>query len=290
MRTLRYVLCDVFTSRPLEGNQLAVFTDARGVSPDLMQRLASEMNFSETTFVLPATQGGHASVRIFTPRTELPFAGHPVLGTALVIGSVMEAREVRLELAKGIVPVSIEREGARANFGWMQQPLPERLDAESPVGLPDGQRSELLAALGVTSTRLPPQRWTNGPEHLLVPVHDRTVVADLKPDLGALARVTSACVSVFSWDDAGVKTRMFAPGAGVAEDPATGSAAGALGAFLHGEQQLPAGDTLRIEQGAEVGRPSELFVRIGVEGGHLQEVAVGGGVQVVARGEFRLSF
>src|SRR5690606_35779872 len=102
MRTLRYVLCDVFTSRPLEGNQLAVFTDARGVPDGLMQRLALEMGFSESTFVLPPSGAGHARVRIFTPRVELAFAGHPVLGTALVIGGAIEAREVRLELTESI--------------------------------------------------------------------------------------------------------------------------------------------------------------------------------------------
>jgi trans-2,3-dihydro-3-hydroxyanthranilate isomerase len=280
MRVLRYVLCDVFTSRPLEGNPLAVFTNAQGVPASLMQRLACETNLSETTFVLPAERGGHARVRIFTPRRELPFAGHPVLGTALVVGSAMESREVRLELEHDTVPVSIERDGARATFGWMKQPLPQRL--------PLGEVQAILDALRVRPSELPIELWTNGPEHLLVPVAGREAVAGVAPDLGALARLTSAGVSVFAHDAEGVKTRMFAPAAGVPEDPATGSAAGALGAYLRLHGLLADGETLRIEQGEELGRPSELFVRVTGDASALQEVSVGGGVQVVARGEFRL--
>lgn len=286
MRTLRCVLCDVFTSRPLEGNQLAVFTDARGVPDGLMQRLALEMGFSESTFVLPPSGTGHARVRIFTPRVELAFAGHPVLGTALVIGGAMEAREVRLELTESIVPVQIEREGARATFGWVQQPLPK--------ALPFDAESEALAALGVEETALPVGCFTNGPEHLLVAIDGRQRVADLQPDLSRLGRVFAGTVSVFARDSEGVKTRVFAPGAGVAEDPATGSAAGALGAYLAEHERLAFGETLRIEQGAEIGRPSELFVRVrGARSGgavELEQVEVGGGVQIVARGEFRLPF
>lgn len=282
MRTLRYVLCDVFTDRPLAGNQLAVFTDARGVPPEWMQRLASETNLSETTFVLPPERGGHARVRIFTPRREIPFAGHPVLGTALVLGGSMEAREVRLEVEAGVVPVAIEREGARAHFGWMKQPLPR------PSQL--ANTAALLEALGVEPALLPVECWNNGMDHVLVPVADRQTVARLDPDLGRLGRLTTACVSVFAHDATGVKTRMFAPGAGVSEDPATGSAAGALGAFLHARGRLAAGVTLSIEQGVEIGRPAELFVRLGQVEGRLSEVEVGGGVRIVARGEFRLSF
>jgi len=280
MRTLRYVLCDVFTSRALEGNQLAVFTDARGLSSELMQRLASEMHLSETTFVLPAEQGGHAKVRIFTPNRELPFAGHPTLGTAAVIASAIESREVRLELAIGSVPVSVEREGARVTFGWMKQPLPEPLAFEHDA--------ELLEALGVREPAFPNAHYSNGPSHHLVAVRSRAEVAALSPDFQRLARLTKHAVSVFCVAPEGVKTRVFAPAAGVLEDPATGSAAGPLGVHLVRLGKLSLGDTLRIEQGTEIGRPSELFVRIGGEGERVTSVEVGGGVQIVARGEFRL--
>jgi len=280
MRTLRYVICDVFTSRALEGNQLAVFTDARGLSTDLMQRLACEMHFSETTFVLPAEQGGHAKVRIFTPNRELPFAGHPTLGTALVIAGSIEAREVRLELGIGTVPVTVERDGVRVNFGWMKQPLPEPLAFDKDA--------ELLDALGIEQPVLANAHYSNGPGHHYVAVRSREEVAAVSPDFQRLARLTPHGVSVFCNDANGVKTRMFAPSAGVFEDAATGSAAGPLGVHLLRLGKLAYGDTLRIEQGAEIKRPSELFVRISGEGEQISAVEVGGGVQLVARGEFRL--
>ncbi|HET7543942.1 MAG TPA: PhzF family phenazine biosynthesis protein [Polyangiaceae bacterium] len=281
MKTFRYVLCDVFTSRALEGNQLAVFTDARGLSGELMQRLASELRLSETTFILPPEQGGHAKVRIFTPNRELPFAGHPTLGTALVIASSIESREVRLELGVGTVPVSVEREGARVSFGWMKQPLPEALAFEHD--------SALLEALGVRDPAVPNAHYSNGPGHHFVAVRTRAELAALAPDFQRLARLTPHLVSVFCVDPEGVKTRVFAPAAGVFEDPATGSAAGPLGVHLVQLGKLSYGETLRIEQGAELGRPSELFVRIGGEGTRVSSVEVGGGVQIVARGEFRLA-
>src|SRR3989440_12041298 len=125
MPTLRYVVADVFTDRPLTGNQLAVFTDGRDVDDDTMQALAREMNFAETVFVLPPAEGGHARLRIFTPVTELPFAGHPVLGSAFVLAAPMQLGEIRLEMQAGVIPVTLEREGARITFGRMSQPIPE---------------------------------------------------------------------------------------------------------------------------------------------------------------------
>src|SRR5215210_3985542 len=140
--TLRYLVADVFTDKPLTGNQLAVFTDAREISEEMLQPLAKEMAFSETVFVyppskqqrepsaetanllLPPEAGGHARIRIFTPATELPFAGHPVLGSAFVLGAPLQLGEIRLETGSGVVPVTLEREGARIIFGRMQQPIP----------------------------------------------------------------------------------------------------------------------------------------------------------------------
>src|SRR5437660_3864196 len=123
MASLRYVIADVFTDTPLTGNQLAVFTDGREVDDETMQKLAREMNFSETVFVLLPEEGGHARIRIFTPSNELPFAGHPVLGSAFVLGAPLQLGEIRLETGSGVVPVTLEREGGRIVFGWMQQPL-----------------------------------------------------------------------------------------------------------------------------------------------------------------------
>src|SRR6185312_3300856 len=124
MRTFRYVVADVFTDTPLAGNPLAVFTDGRGLDDEEMQRLARELNLSETVFVLSPESGGHARIRIFTPVQEIPFAGHPTLGTAFVLAAPLQLIEIRLETGSGIVPVVLEREGARIIFGWMEQPIP----------------------------------------------------------------------------------------------------------------------------------------------------------------------
>jgi trans-2,3-dihydro-3-hydroxyanthranilate isomerase len=124
VRTFRYVIADVFTDRPLTGNQLAVFTDARGLEDDEMQDLAREMKFSESVFVLPAEGDGHALMRIFTPSAEIPFAGHPTLGCAFVLAGPMQLPEIRLETKAGVVPVALEREQDRIVFGRMEQPLP----------------------------------------------------------------------------------------------------------------------------------------------------------------------
>ena len=122
--TYRYTLIDVFTEVPLAGNQLAVFTDAREIPEERLQALAREVNYSETVFVLPPTSGGHARVRIFTPAREIPFAGHPILGTALVLAAGVGLSELKLETGSGTVPVRIEREGPRPAAGWMDQPIP----------------------------------------------------------------------------------------------------------------------------------------------------------------------
>src|SRR5262249_48658865 len=140
MATFRYVIADVFTDTPLTGNQLAVFTDAREIPEDDLQRLARETNYSETTFVYPPEADGHIRMRIFTPRTEVPFAGHPTLGTAFVLAGPLQLIEIRIETKQGVVPVQLEREGPRISFGTMVQPL--------PVISPFERTDELLAALG----------------------------------------------------------------------------------------------------------------------------------------------
>jgi trans-2,3-dihydro-3-hydroxyanthranilate isomerase len=280
MQPLRYVVCDVFTDRPLTGNQLAVFTDARGVSDALMQDLAREMNFAETVFVLPAQAGGHARIRIFTPGQEVPFAGHPILGTAFVVGEATTLREVVLEAGVGPVPVRLEREGARVVFGWMTQPAPRI----TPVAA----QAELLAALGVPGSELPIECYDNGIAHLYVTLPSRQAVADVRPDFASLATLWAGGTNVIAGEGERWKTRMFAPAAAVPEDAATGSAAGPLGLHLvrHGRAAL--GQTIRIDQGAELERPSVLHARIS---GAVDRpvVEVGGSAVVVARGEFRLS-
>jgi trans-2,3-dihydro-3-hydroxyanthranilate isomerase len=279
MAAYRYVITDVFTDRPLTGNQLAVFTDARELPEELMQPLAREMNFSETVFVLPPEQGGHARIRIFTPSDELPFAGHPVLGTAFVLAGPLQLPEIRLETGSGIVPIVLEREGARITFGWMSQPVPrwERFE----------RADEVLAALDVES-ELPVDRYLLGPTHVYVALRDRDAVAALEPDFGALKSFGLIGINCFAGEGTRWKTRMFAAGAGVAEDPATGSAAGPLAIHLARHGRTAYGDELVIEQGAEIGRPSTLYARARGEGDRVDTVEVGGSAVIVARGEFSL--
>jgi trans-2,3-dihydro-3-hydroxyanthranilate isomerase len=278
--TLRYVLMDVFTDRALAGNQLAVFTDARGVDAETMQRLAFEIGFSETTFVLPAEAGGTVRVRIFTPRAELPFAGHPLLGTAWALAAPLQRAVVELETGSGVVPVTLERDESGAIvFGRMAQPVP----TVEPYQDADG----LLEALGVERSQLPVERYDNGVQHTFVALESREAVAALAPDLRALAAV-DVNVSCFAGDGTSWKLRMFAPGLGVPEDPATGSAAGPLACHLCRHGLVPWGTELEITQGVEIGRPSTLHARADGRDGVAELVEVGGCAVIVARGEFRI--
>jgi len=277
--SLRYVVADVFTDKPLTGNQLAVFTDGRDVDDETMQRLAKEMNFSETVFVLPGEQGGHVRIRIFTPVSELPFAGHPILGTAFVLGGPLQLGELRLETGAGIVPVTLEREGARIVFGWMQQPLPEFE--------PFAKAEELQDLLGVRS-QLPVEVYNLGPQHAYLELASEEEVAGLSPDFAALGRLTDVGVNCFAGSGTRWKTRMFAPVYGVAEDPATGSAAGPLAVHLARHGRIAFGDEIEISQGDEIGRPSKLYARVTGTPEQIERVEVGGSAVIVARGEFKL--
>ena len=281
MAAYRYVVTDVFTDTPLEGNQLAVFTDAREIPEERMQQLAKEMNYSESVFVLPPEQGGHARIRIFTPAAELQFAGHPTLGSAFVLAGPLQLGEIRLETGAGIVAVALERDGARIVFGRMAQPVP----TFEPV--PDGEA--VLAALRVERSALPVEIYDNGIQHMYVALGSEEDVAGVKPDFGALAGVLGGRgVSTFAGSGAKWKTRMFAPGSGVPEDPATGSAAGPLALHLARHGRIAFGDEIEISQGAEIGRPSTLFARIDGSAEQVERVEVGGSAVTVARGEFRL--
>jgi trans-2,3-dihydro-3-hydroxyanthranilate isomerase len=277
--TLRYVVADVFTDEPLTGNQLAVFTDGRGVDDETMQALAQELKFSESVFVLPASDGAHARIRIFTPTTELPFAGHPVLGSAYVLAGPLQVDEIRLETGSGVIPVTLERDGGRIVFGWMSQPIPR--------WEPFGRAAELQALLGVESS-LPVEVYDLGPTFVYVALSSEEEVAALAPDFPALGRLTEVGVSCFAGSGSRWKTRMFAPLYGVPEDPATGSAAGPLAVHLARHGRIGFGEEIEISQGVEIGRPSKLHARVSGEGDRIDKVQVGGSAVVVARGEFRL--
>jgi len=313
--TYRFVVADVFTDTPLEGNQLAVFTDARDIPEDKLQPLAREIGFSETVFVYPAgwnpatrqlsqgetasedtgdrrnqdetvfvypaEAGGHAKLRIFTPTSEIPFAGHPTLGSAFILAGPLQLEEIKLETGAGVIPVRLEREGARIIFGWMTQPIPSVAEYAAT--------DELLAALGVESSRLPIEVYDNGLQHVFVALASEEKVAALEPDMAALTRLPDVLgVNCFAGSGTRWKTRMFAPGGGVPEDPATGSAAGPLACHLVRHGLVPPGTGVAISQGAETRRPSTLFARVEGSPERIERVDVGGSAVVVARGEFKL--
>ncbi len=278
---LRYVIADVFTDTPLAGNAVAVFTDGSGVETDRMQKLARETNLSETVFVLRPESGGHARIRIFTPVQEIPFAGHPTLGTAFVLAAPLQLIEIRLETGRGIVPVALEREGARIIFGWMEQPI--------PTVEPYAGESELLEALGISGSELPVEVYDNGLQHVYVTLGSEDEVAALRPDMSRLADLPGVMgINCIAGEGARWKTRMFAPAGGVPEDPATGSAAGPLALHVARHGRIEFGQEIQISQGTEIARPSTLHARVDGSAENVERVAVGGSAVIVARGEFRL--
>jgi trans-2,3-dihydro-3-hydroxyanthranilate isomerase len=278
---LRYTVVDVFTDRPLSGNQLAVFTDAREIDATTMQALAQELKFSESTFVLPPEGEGHVRVRIFTPTGELQFAGHPILGTAWVLAAPMQLGVIALETGAGVVPVELTRDESGAIvFGRMTQPVPR----VEPVDRPE----VVLAAVGVAEARVPIDLYDNGVRHVFVVLDDVNAVRDVEPDRGALLELGEVGVSCSAGEGTRWRTRMFAPAFGVDEDPATGSAAGPLACHVARHGLVPWGEELVIEQGIEVGRPSRLVARAEGGDGRIDRVEVGGSAVVVARGEFAL--
>lgn len=292
-----YTIVDVFTDVPLEGNPVAVFDDvsqieggsetddASQIDDAVMQRVARELNLSETVFVLPpdgsGAGAGDARVRIFTPYVELPFAGHPVLGTAFVLGDRLRGESLALETGVGVVPVALRRTGSKVVYGEMEQPIP------APV--PFAEEAALLSALGVPAAELPVQAYRNGPVFVYVALPNEDAVAALAPDMAALTGLDGVSgVSCFAGSGRRWKMRMFGPGVGVPEDPATGSAAGPLAVHLARHGWTDYGAEIEIRQGAEIGRPSVLRAR--VDGGpeRLDRVVVGGSAVIVARGEYRI--
>ena len=278
MPTLRYVVVDVFTDTPLSGNQLAVFTDAREIDVTLMQALAKEIGFSETTFVLPPERGGHVRMRIFNPRSEMRFAGHPTLGTAFVLAAPLQLGAIAIETEAGIVEVALERDSSgHIAFGRMRQPVPEiRTVAET---------ESLFGVLGVTGAVLPVELYDNGATHILVALPSVADVEELAPDPAAIAQFEVTGVNCFAGSGRQWTTRMFWPDG---EDAATGSAAGPIACHLGRHGVVPWNTEIEIAQGAAIGRPSMLFARAEGNGSQIDLVEVGGCAVVVARGEFRL--
>lgn len=300
---VRYLTCDVFTDRRFGGNQLAVFPDARQIDPALMHPIAREFNYSETTFVLPPDDPRHTRrVRIFTPGGELRFAGHPTVGTAHVLAATGEialtGSETKIVLEEGVgpVPVSIRAEGKQPTFAQLSvAQLPE-------VGPPPPDAQRLAAMLSLTPSDLAggtaaPEAVSCGTPFLFVPLRDTDAVrrARVRADLWAetLAGYWTEMVMVFAMGGerpgSDVRARMFAPGIGVPEDPATGSAVVGLGGYLASRDQRGDG-TLRwrVEQGFEMGRPSILDLEVDKRGGTITGVRVGGTTVLVCEGTIEL--
>jgi trans-2,3-dihydro-3-hydroxyanthranilate isomerase len=298
-----YLIVDVFTQTPLEGNPLAVFTDAEGLPAERMQQLAREMNLSETVFVLPAENGGDARIRIFTPRAELPFAGHPTLGSAFVLCGQRGLGEITLETGAGPIQVAFAEAASEAASGnapadaraedadgqaMLPHPpgLPGYMLQPIPHGEPYDRAAELLSGLGLESSALPVEVYRNGPMHVYVALDSEDAVASLEPDLNALAKLPGLGISCFAGRGSRWKTRNFAPALGVSEDPATGSAAGPLAVHLARHGWIEFGQQIEIRQGAEIGRPSILYAQADGTASQVTRVAVGGSAVVVGRGEF----
>ncbi|MGZ8405617.1 MAG: PhzF family phenazine biosynthesis protein, partial [Nitrospira sp.] len=277
-RSLKFYQADVFTSQPFGGNPVAVFPDADGLTDDELQQIAREMNLSETVFVFPPTDpAAVARLRIFTPTQEIPFAGHPVLGTFYVLAQIgrISTQEpvtpVVQECNIGLFPVELHAEQSRVVRVVMSQPKPEFLDpidAIDDVYLIGGALS--LPKHVIADTKWPLQVVSTGLPVLIVPVRTLTAVRSINPDASAIINVCErfgangimvfTTVTVESF--ASVHARMFAPKIGILEDPATGSAGGALGAYLVQNGVVEVGPTtdILIEQGYEIDRPSRILV------------------------------
>ncbi len=301
-QSLKFYQADVFTGQPFGGNPVAVFPDAHGLADYQLQRIAREMNLSETVFVLPPTdQAAVVRLRIFTPTQEIPFAGHPVLGTFFVLAQLGliavtdGVTRVMQECNIGLFPVELHAQEGELTRVVMTQPKPEFLgpvDAiedvykiSSALGLPKYSIADMKWSIEVVSTGLPV---------LIVPVRTLTAVRSIQPDATAIMDVCSrfgangmmAFTTVTVEPSSTVHTRMFAPSIGILEDPATGSASGALGAYLvqNGVVDVAPTTDIVIEQGYEIERPSQILVRIESDDDIIQTVKVGGQCVMVVEG------
>ncbi|MBO0343650.1 PhzF family phenazine biosynthesis protein [Roseibium limicola] len=297
----RYAILDVFTNKKLTGNPLAVVLDAEGLSDEQMQAITREFNLSETVFVLPTDNPGHsANIRIFTPGRELPFAGHPTVGTAILLamerfGEITGEQDSMVVLKEkiGAVRCGVVLKENAAGFAEFDLPQLPR-----PAG-PAENRDTIAAALGLEPTDIgfenhAPSCYEAGVPFVFVPVRDLDALSRAKPNMTqwkkAFREATSEDAFVYCREtrvhDSGFHARMFAPTMGIPEDPATGSAVGAFAGAIHYFDDLPNGTHfIRIEQGYVMGRPSLIDLEIDIEARKMHAVRIGGQATVVARGE-----
>jgi trans-2,3-dihydro-3-hydroxyanthranilate isomerase len=299
-RKTPFTLVDVFTSRPFGGNQLAVFTDAAELSLSEMQELAHEMNFSESTFVMPPESSGARRVRIFTPKHEMPMAGHPTVGTTWVLASrgdiALDSASVdaTLQLGIGPVTVTVESAGGKPEFVWMAHREPE-------FGAKRDDRERIAKALGINSADirddLPIQIVSTGFPFIFVPIRTLDTLAKCAPNAAALAGLFKPeqilPIYMFVANESGEfapRSRMFAPFTGVSEDPATGSAAAPFGAYAatYGLINPVPKASFLIQQGVEMGRPSEIRVEVARKDSGAFAIRIGGRCAIVGEGSMFL--
>jgi trans-2,3-dihydro-3-hydroxyanthranilate isomerase len=297
----RYVTVDVFTDRAFGGNPLAVVLDAGGLATEEMQAIATEFNYSETTFVLPPREAGHdAEVRIFTVNTELPFAGHPNVGTAFVLASRAERAPERLKFEEkaGLVPVEILQHAGKVTGAELTAPRPLKRSLE--VSVEQAAACLSLSAADIRTDRHAPHVISVGLPFLAVEVASRAALKQAKPNADAFDRAFpldgSDAVYFYTRDvpatqkPCDLQARMFHPGSsGLSEDPATGSATVAMAALLADLDPTKDGELkLKIGQGFDMGRPSLLLTRVVKQSGKIVSAHVGGGCVVMMEGTFTL--
>ena len=300
---LQFYQADVFTNEPFGGNPLAVFPDAGALTDREFQQIAREMNLSETVFVLPAVDPqAAAKIRIFTPSQEIPFAGHPVLGTFYVLGTLKRlplqepVTKIFYECHIGVFSLELIILKGQIEQVVMTQPAPEFLEVVDQVEL----LFELAKALGVQKSLIsdspfPVEVVSTGLPVLIVPIRTLTAVKSMKVNHAAIrdicARLGANGILVYTTmtleENSAVHTRMFADPIGISEDPATGSASGALGAYLVKNGVVDVGPTTEvvIEQGYEIDRPSRILVQVFSDDDMIQEIKVGGQVVMVVEGK-----
>ncbi len=297
--SLRFILVDVFTEKPFGGNQLAVFPDSEGISGQNMQRIARELNFTETVFILPPRlEASMRSLRIFTPEAEVPFAGHPIVGSVFALDSdgalSLGEESVAFDLEAGTVPVRLVRD---ESTGRLRSAV---MTQQRPVFLGQFHRKDCVAAaLGLSTsdlaiTGLPCEVVSTGLPVHIVPVGSLDAVRRIRLNPQKLAEIKDTLgfsdLFVFTFEteepDSTVHCRMFAPSFGIPEDPATGSASGALGAYLvkHRAVQMAPVTRITTEQGLEMRRPGHVLVEVETRAGSIIAVRVGGPAVVVGDG------
>ena len=299
---LKFHTLDVFTDTRFGGNPLAVVLDADGLDTDRMQTIAREFNLSETVFVLRPQNPMHsARVRIFTPAAELPFAGHPTMGAAALLAELRGPDQganheaiIVLEETIGTVRVGVRFRPGQAVFAEFDAPkLPEVMGGIASV-------EDLATAVGLLPMEIgfenhEPKGWTAGLSYICIPVRDLEVLDRSQVVLGrwdqAFGKMGAAYLYCRQTQHTGshFRTRMFDPGHGIMEDPATGSAAAAFAGAIHKFDNLPSGEhRYKIEQGYEMGRPSTIDLTIAVQGSHVQSVRIGGHAVRVSDGEIEV--